>query len=58
MDILTYAKTLNFYEQPNYDMIRKKLWAALMETDYEELRKQIIVYDWSNRESLDYDIYR
>lgn len=58
VDIMYYAKTLNFYEQPDYDLIRKKLWAALMETDYEELKNNIIMYDWHTRESLDFDIYR
>lgn len=31
---------------------------ALMETDYEELRNNIIVYDWNQRKPLDDKIYR
>ena len=49
VDILYYAKTLNFYEKPNYEMIRQKLWSALMETDYEELQSHTILYDWNLR---------
>ena len=53
-----YAKTLSFYEKPDYQYIRKKLWSALLETDYEELKNNVIIYDWNQREPLDYEIYR
>lgn len=34
IDLMHYVKTLSFYERPDYIYIRKKLWNALMETDY------------------------
>ena len=49
-DLLYYAKTLNFYEKPDYNFIRKKLWAGLLDTNYEDLRQNIIMYDWSDRD--------
>lgn len=35
IDMMYYIKTLSFYEKPDYTFLRKKLWSALMETDYE-----------------------
>ena len=58
IDLMHYAKTLSFYEKPDYQYIRKKLWSALLETDYEELKNNVIIYDWNQREPLDYEIYR
>ena len=58
IDLMNYVKTLSFYEKPDYQYIRKKLWGALMETDYEELKNNVIIFDWNQREPLDYEIYR
>ena len=58
LEMFREIKSLKFYEKPDYDLLRKKLWIALMETNYEELKKCIITYDWQERDSLDYDIYR
>ena len=29
-----------------------------MSTDYEQLKNKVIQFDWSNRDDIDYEIYR
>lgn len=32
---MNYIRTVSFYEKPDYGYLKKKIWNALLETDYE-----------------------
>lgn len=48
-DLLWYIRSVNFYEKPDYDFIRGKLYAMVMHKT--EVKANIeIKYDWNDRE--------
>ena len=54
-DLLWYIRSVNYYEKPDYDFIRNKLYAMILsKTGIKELE---IKYDWNEREEMDYTIY-
>lgn len=58
IDIMYYIQTLSFYEKPDYQFLKKKLFNALEDHNCEDILNGTILYDWSQREAIDYDIYR
>lgn len=53
IDLLTYVRTLNFYERPDYNYIRTVIHGAF-DWDDDEMS---MVFDWNKMDSLDFAIY-
>jgi len=48
-----YVKSLEFYEKPDYDFMRKLLYRCLER----EVMDFNIVYDWNKLEEVDFKVY-
>lgn len=53
VDLLSYVRTLNFFEKPDYDYIRLLLHRAFNP----EEDNMSIVFDWNKMDQLDFAIY-
>lgn len=53
IDILYYIKSIEFYERPDYEFIRKMFYRCLEREDLE----QHIIYDWNKLEEIDFKVY-
>ena len=58
-DILEYSKSLNYFEKPDYDFLRKCLYSAFENSINDpEFMPITVVFDWHTREEVDYHLYR
>ena len=53
IDMLYYTKTIEFYEKPDYDFLRRLMYRCLEreEIDYN------LIYDWNKLEEVDFKVY-
>jgi len=53
IDLVYYIRTLEFYEKPDYNYIRKMLYACLEREQFDTT----IMYDWNKLEEVDFKVY-
>jgi hypothetical protein len=53
IDLMYYVRSIEFYEKPDYDFIRKLFYRCLER----EAVDSNIVYDWNKLEEVDFKVY-
>lgn len=53
IDLVYYVRSIEFYEKPDYDFIRKLFYKCLEREPF----GNNIIYDWNNLEEIDFKVY-
>lgn len=53
IDLMYYIKSIEFYEKPDYDFIRKILYRCLERESFDNN----VIYDWNLIEEIDFKVY-
>lgn len=53
IDLVYYVRSLEFYEKPDYNYIRKMLYGCLEREQFDGM----IIYDWNKLEEIDFKVY-
>ena len=53
IDMMYYARSIEFYERPDYDFLRRLFYRCL---EREEMNYNL-VYDWNKIEEVDFKVY-
>jgi hypothetical protein len=53
IDLMYYIRSIEFYERPDYDFIRKMFYHCLERESFDHH----IIYDWNALEEIDFKVY-
>lgn len=53
IDLMYYVNSIEFYERPDYDFVRKMFYRCLEREPF----NNNIIYDWNNLEEIDFKVY-